>query len=894
VQRSKLAARPHDLIRMAAVPGPPTIPRIRTHALAYTCLAVLFVIAVTHWTRAALDRFDAIRHADTYVREPFYLGDANWGAVSLEPEATAAGMKPGDTVLAVDGRAVDGFIVYYGALRRARVGDRLRVQVRSPGDGAVRDLPIALQPYGSNPNARGLSAYVDFAVRLVALPVVCVALGFWVTAVRIGDRSAWLLLVVLLSLAAFIGGSSVQDLYGSDNVLQPLFVGFHVFFANIAAPALMLFAIGFPHRLALDRRFPWLKWIIAGHLALVAGLEAINVALWVDHLPWSRPVQRVVELLTGREGDFGAAVLLAALVVCVGSLAWKTFASPNRDARRRLLLLDFGAMTSVAALVAILIAVRLEVRLPGWSGLLLMTMLLAFPLTMAYAIVVHRAMDVRVVVRQGLQYLLATESIRVIRIASSAAIVIAVTMMSADRSISQRLAWLAVGFVLIGSIRGFAQRLRRWIDRRFFREAYEADAILSDLANKVRSIVETRPLLETVATRIAESLHVSRIAILLNQGGAFQPAYAIGYTSLPAATIPEQSATVRRLEKQQHAVVDFDNADSWVRLADEDERASLERLQPELLLPLALNEKVLGIISLGPKQSEEPYSSTDIRLLDSVAAQTGLALENGRLTEAIKAEVAEREKQKRELEIAHEVQERLFPQEYPPIDGLDYAGACRPALGVGGDYYDFIALPEGRLGIAIGDISGKGIPAALLMATLRAYLRGQTIQDHSDLTAVMANLNTLVFESSAPNRYATFFYAEFDSASRTLNYVNAGHNPPMVFRGPGGARDDVLRLDTGGPVIGLMEECGYRQGRIVLEPGDLLVAYTDGISEAMNATDDEWGEERLMDAARANRTVAARALIDRLMAAADDFVAGARQHDDMTLVIVRVQGPRSA
>src|SRR4029453_4337638 len=149
-------------------------------------------------------------------------------------------------------------------------------------------------------------------------------------------------------------------------------------------------------------------------------------------------------------------------------------------------------------------------------------------------------------------------------------------------------------------------------------------------------------------------------------------------------------------------------------------------------------------MSLGLKRSEEPFSKTDVRLLNSVAAQTGLALENSRLTEIIKAEVAAREIPRRELEIAHEVQERLFPQEHPAVAGLDYAGACRPALGVGGDYYDFIVRSKTGLGIAIGDVAGKGMPAALLMATLRAYLRGQTVQPQADLAAVMSNLNTLV------------------------------------------------------------------------------------------------------------------------------------------------------
>jgi phosphoserine phosphatase RsbU/P len=865
--------------------------RLRAHTLAYAVLAALFLLSVSHFSRDAIDRIDAVRHAGERVREPFYLGDANWGAIGLQPEAEAAGLKYGNAVLAVNGRPVDGFFVYYGALRQARVGDRLRVQVRTRPDAnpVVKDLSIELRPYGSNAGAAGLSGYVAAALSSVALPAVCVALGFWVTAVRIRDPSAWLLLAVLLSLAAFIGGGSgPQGAFGRENLLQPLFIGFHAFLSLIATPALMLFGISFPERLAIDRRVPWLKWIIVGHLTLVSVLEGVNVGLWVHHLPLSEGFQHVVEFLTGASGDFGAGVGFVALAVGVGSLAYKTVTEPSRDARRRLLLLDIGAAASISALVAVMVLGRLEIRLSDWPLFPLITMWLAFPLTMAYVIVVHRAMDVRVVIRQGVQYVLARGGIRVIQLALTVAVTIAATSLLSGGAGPVRVAMVVAGIAVIVAIGGrFADRLRTWVDRRFFREAYEADAILTDLAMKVRTMVEIGPLLETVGRRIAESLHVPQIAILIKEHGAFRPAYALGYGSAVRAAIPEESVTVKRLRQQQHALVVFDDPDSWVQVTDGEERASLEELRPELLLPVSVNENVLGIMSLGPKQSEEPFSKTDIRLLDSVAAQTGLALENARLTEAIKAETAAREKHRRELEIAHDVQQRLFPQELPPMPGLDYAGACRPALGVGGDYYDFIALSNTMIGIAIGDVSGKGIPAALLMATLRAYLRGQITQRQADLTVVMANLNKLVFESSAANRYATFFYAELDASSRTLRYVNAGHNPPMLFRQSSGGRE-ILRLDTGGPVIGLMEECVYREGQIPLEAGDVLVAYTDGVSEAMNGSDVEWGEERLMNAVWPNRTAPSAGLIDRIMAAADAFVADAPQYDDMTLVVVRV------
>jgi serine phosphatase RsbU (regulator of sigma subunit) len=250
----------------------------------------------------------------------------------------------------------------------------------------------------------------------------------------------------------------------------------------------------------------------------------------------------------------------------------------------------------------------------------------------------------------------------------------------------------------------------------------------------------------------------------------------------------------------------------------------------------------------------------------------------------------EHDKQKRELEIAREVQERLFPQDYPGVPGLEYAGACRPAYEVGGDYYDFVALSESELGIAIGDVSGKGISAALLMATLRAYVRGLTAGGSADLCGLMTNLNRLVGESSPIERYATLFYAQFNFSTRELTYVNGGHPPPLLFRGSG-ADGGVLRLDVGGPVIGLLPECSYERGTVRIETGDVLVAFTDGISEAMNAEESEWGEERLTATIQSSRTRGATDLIRSIMVDVDRYVADAPQYDDMTLVVLRFIEP---
>lgn len=267
------------------------------------------------------------------------------------------------------------------------------------------------------------------------------------------------------------------------------------------------------------------------------------------------------------------------------------------------------------------------------------------------------------------------------------------------------------------------------------------------------------------------------------------------------------------------------------------------------------------------------------------AAQTALAQEVARLTTAIGREMAQRERLNRELEIAREVQEHLFPQRLPAAPGLDYCGECRPAREVGGDYYDFLELPDGSFGIAIGDVSGKGVGAALMMASLEASLRAlaAVVRDPADL---MGRVNTLVRQASAPNRYATLFYAEYHPAMRRLTYVNAGHNPPIVLRTNGDACQ-VLRLETGGPVIGLLPQ-PYQRGTFLHEAGDLVVLFTDGVSESMNARDEEWGEERLIELAKTCHALPAKEGMRRILAAAQAFAGGAPQHDDMTLVVLRV------
>ena len=431
---------------------------------------------------------------------------------------------------------------------------------------------------------------------------------------------------------------------------------------------------------------------------------------------------------------------------------------------------------------------------------------------------------------------------------------------------------------------------------KFFREAYSAEQVLSELANQVQGFTETPALIRTVSECISNALHVDRIAVLLRTGDTFKLQYAAGVEIGGNVLLPENSKTIANLDiVKSPANVYLDNPDAWLLAASDAERAALRELGAEMLIPLRGSNRLLGVMALGPKRSEEPYTRTDRGLLQSVALHTGLSIENSELVHSLAVEAGKRERINREIEVAREVQERFLPQTYPAIPGVELAGAYRPAQTVGGDYYDFIEMRRAEsdavsLGIAIGDVSGKGISAALLMASLRASLRGLTRKSNGDLATMMHEVNELVYEASASNRYATFFFAKLDPGSRKLTYVNAGHNAPALVRhrenragGP-----EIIRLEAGGPVIGLLASADYEQSTLTLQPGDILLAFTDGISEAMTVDGDEWSEDRLIEHLVSCPDMPADTLAKCLFDAADNFAAGAPQHDDMTLLVLKM------
>jgi len=826
-----------------------------SHTGLYLLVALVFTAAMAVQVPFTIDVADSLSNGYHWL--PFWLASP-WPTIdSPHPVATKAGLKRGDRIVAIDGRPVVGAKDIKQVARTRPLHTLVTISVER--DHQVTDHRVPIVGFLQTP------WFAD--VALLFLPWLSLALGFWVVALRPNDRFAWMVLGILLGMSQFVR-PNIYDPAGWPAVLAVTTIVWRDLIMCAWAICMMLFGLYFPVRSVVDRKVPWVKWVLMLPLAFAGLWGALRDALQ------SQDYQASAHIPPSPISNDGVMILMClAISLFFASLSVK-YRDPELalDERRRLRMLYWGSTLALTPYSLVEIVIPLFTRRLGEGALAwALTAVVLFPMTLAYVIVVQRAMDVRMVIRQGVQYALARQGVVVIRIALIGWIAYLALDYAETHHLSrpQQTVLVTLGVVAILQVRAGSDSLRRWVDRRFFREAYNADRILSELSEQVRGILDRDALLETVARKISESLHVERIAVILQQNGLFRPALALGYPSELNLAVGSEYEPLEQLRRTHEPVPVMTDASA--------------PLDAELLLPLASHQELLGFISLGPKRSEEPYSFSDTSLLKTVAAQTGLALENSRLSEAIASETAQREILSREIEIAREVQQRLFPQSMPPVPALEYAGHCRPARGVGGDYYDFLALANGQLGLCIADVSGKGVPAALLMASLQASTRGQSQTESGKVAELTGNVNRLVCDASPENRYATFFYAQFDPATRRMIYTNGGHNAPMLLRG-----SEVMRLEAGGPPVGLFRFSQYVQEEIQLQRGDLLVLYTDGISEAENPAEEEWGEDALIGAARSCEDLAPLEIIQRIMDAADAFASGAPQHDDMTLVIGRV------
>jgi sigma-B regulation protein RsbU (phosphoserine phosphatase) len=792
------------------------------------------------------------------------------GRVDPGGSAEDAGLREGDVIEAVDGRSLaESAAPFLGVYRAARPGDAVELTVSRPGQVdriRVRGR-FAARPWTD----RLIPAMRVMDRTLHLFPVLFLAVALPVLFLRLDDPHAWRVAVFLLCIAGVARSPAAFE-----ETRAPVFAfalawrgacnGLLAFFAY-------LFFATFPTRSPVDRRLPWLKWVLLA-LGFLFALGGIGIGR-VGHAWLPAPLASVL-------GDTATAALwhvynyggfILALVCLVATLV----ANPSREARRRIRVLVFGGVAGLApVLVTGLLSDSGVWQPPGWVATIIYLTVYLFPLSFAYAVVKHRVLELPVLLKRSARYVFVKRGfgVLVVLVAALASALFASSLIRLFR-VEPSLATIAgvtFGFVLAGVSAPAIRRTTRVIDRAFFRDEYDVRLVLQDLAERIQAVASREELAALLREQIDRALHpASTLVYLESKDGGL-------HTDDPG--VP---AGLRDVPGDAAGLVDLMRR-GRPRQVEPGAPPFLAALGPDCLVPIGGREgRLLGLVVLGPRLSEEPYSTDDERLLGSVASQAGVTLENMALAARMAERLQAEQRAAHEIELARQVQARLLPASGPRLRSLEYAGRCLQARSVGGDYYDFLDAGDGSVGLVLADVSGKGFAAALLVASLHASLRSQPPRA-GDLASQLQTVNRLLYESTEANRYATLFLGRFDDAERRLRYVNCGHNPPLLLRHDG----SLARLAPTAMVVGLVEGWTAGTEEVVLGPGDLLAIYSDGLTEATDASGEEFGETRLARAIEARRDREVKSLLDAVFEEVRRFSAG-EQADDQTMVIARVR-----
>jgi sigma-B regulation protein RsbU (phosphoserine phosphatase) len=841
----------------------------------------------------------------------------------------ASQLQFGDEIISLNRQPIKDPFDISRVFQNTRPGEIYQIEIRRNGQTRSFSIETVSIP---------TTDWVAKIATDLLIPAIFIITGFVVFLLKPHDKQARLL---ALMLGMFIGALTANSPWFAGVPSWLMIIMLTVQIVSLFLwPVFFHFFLIFPEPSPLLRRFPRLTFY-----------------LYAPHLIIIFPYFTILNLLAayGREDIYlsfvrtfwtiqiaGTALLVLYIAGGLFSLMIN-YRQASRASRRKMRVVVAGSIAGffpmfiVLGVVSTFDLTTTNPRLEQWLAIIAFLAFPLFPLSFAYAIVRHQVIPIRLILRRGVRYLLVSRGfifIQAIVVFALLSFLLTGKRMAFIDSLGPRTdiaATMLATALAIGLLTIVNHRVLPVIDRKFFREAYDAQQILSELGQELRTVPTVGQLLARAVAKIQDALHIETVTIFLRDSQTGDYACSISSRAMDdttftsdldrSLTIPGTGFVVERMNSSsQPLVVDSDTRQSThstgsraVNPSDArvKELKTLRRVRSALLLPVATKDQLLGIISLGPRLGDLPYSREDKNLLMALAWQMAFAIQNAQLVQ----QISEEERLRHELEIATAVQQRLFPQSSPDVGRVELSGLCHPARGVGGDYYDFILLGPGKVGIAVADVAGKGISAALLMSTVQASLRSQAPSVNGNLTGLVSSMNRLLHVSTDASSYASFFYAQYDEGTRLLTYVNAGHNPPILVRATTARRAheashamaagdvktlmteieaepeqaSICLLSTGGLIIGAFDTSEYEQETIAMYEDDLLVAYTDGVTEALNPEGEEFGETRLYRAIAAGVGLSAHELTLSIVESVREFCRDMPQHDDLTLVVMKVK-----
>ena len=500
--------------------------------------------------------------------------------------------------------------------------------------------------------------------------------------------------------------------------------------------------------------------------------------------------------------------------------------------------------------------------------------LLLSPLSFIYAFGKYRLLEVEGKIKRGTRRIAITAVLLIIffAILYSLSGFILSKIGTENQAVIPALALaLAVGFTPA------QKRVQGILERKIYPERIQLKKMLRDFLSNALAVSDRNTFWSELEERLADILHVDSVMTVLNAGDD-RLMLLRGGGETPF--MPESAFAVTLSEfEDRPMMVDEILASGSVHLTPQ-ERQWLMAHDIAVALPLASRNKMIGFLAIGMKRTRQDFEAADVELLRSLSFQVAVAGENLRLLD----ENVEKQRMENELSMARKVQEGLLPATMPETPGLEVFGTSLSCLEVAGDYFDVINLDGNRTVLAIGDVSGKGAGAAMLMSNLQASIR-TAVKIGADLKQMIEQINDLIFDNTQAHQFITFLAGVYDHSTGRFDYVNAGHNPPLLVRKDG----TLTLLESGGLILGALAAMTYDQESIQLEKGDLLFLYTDGLSEAENPEGGMYDEERVEEFVKRNHEMDIGEMVDLLASEVGEFMNGMERKDDLTLLIARVK-----
>ncbi len=637
----------------------------------------------------------------------------------------------------------------------------------------------------------------------------------------------------------------------------------------VAPPVFVTFFLHFPVRRAAATR----RWVI---IALYAGSILTTAILTAS-------IFRVLGM------EFPQWLVLSAalfpFVYFLGGLALfahSYFTKIDPERRRQLRPILQSAIIGIVAFVYVTILTMVKPMVLYLEPYLLLPALLVIgiPPAFGYSIIRHRLMDVTLIVRRSIIYAVITAALAAIYLGVVFGLgsLLGYALGEADNTVLLMIAVIVIALIFDP----LKQRIQSIVDRVFYQDRYNYQKALLEFSNELPRQMNLEQILNSVVNRIAATMHLDKVSVALcdEQEGCHVLSKNI---ENELCIFDHREGGVVELLKRTRSPQNFALLDEDARVGDADDRRKVKESGVVLMVPMFIQDRLIGSINVGPKLSGKVFSQEDIDLLSTVASQAAIAIENARLH---RSEI-EKQKITEQLLIAQRIQQGLLPKENPRDPRLDISGISIPAQTVGGDYYDYIQLPDNRLLIAVGDVSGKGVSAALYMSKVQGMIRfaAQMYRSPKDM---LMKVNRLIYEGIERNSFITMVLVLFDFNDDSVTVCRAGHTLPLIA-----LNGDMNFFDSDGLGLGLepgeVFDRALEEKVFPMKSGGTMLLYSDGLTEAMDAGRNEFGEERVLSLLRSAEQMTAAELQGHLIEEVSRHRDGAEQNDDITLVVIRIR-----